>query len=320
MKRIFSIVVPIYQNEANIEDVVPRLLALQDRLPDYRLELVLVDDGSSDRSLEMLSRHLERNPDTVRIVKLTRNFGQTPAIQAGLRYSKGHCVGIVSADLQEPPEAFAEMVAKWEQGSKFVVGARAERDENWWHRTVSGFYWKLIRWCVSRDFPNLGYDFCLLDRQVVDDINRINEKNSSIFVLIYWLGYRPSLVPVKRRLREKGRSQWVLWKRVRLTVDSLIGFTYLPARFITFLGFFAALVCLLYLGLILVHWFSYRAAPPGWMTLVVLLSWLGAMILFSIGIVSEYLLRILDEARQRPLYVVDRFMKKPGEVPDKLEV
>ena len=141
---------------------------------------------------------------------------------------------------------------------------------------------------------------------MVDDINRINEKNSSIFVLIYWLGYRPVRLPVMRRLREKGASQWRWLKKVSFTLDTLIGFTYLPARLITVMSFGLAAVCLMYLAFSLANWFWRRAAPPGWMTEVALLMLLGAMILFALGIVSEYLLRILDEARKRPPYVVER--------------
>ena len=229
-----------------------------------------------------------------------------PAIQAGLRYATGGCVGIISADLQEPWELFLDMVKEWERGAKFVMGERQTRQEGRLHQLVSGAYWSLVRRFAFPDFPSMGYDFCLLDRQVVEDLNRINEKNSSTFVLIYWLGYRPVRLPITRTLREKGVSQWRLWNKISFTMDTLIGFTYLPARLITGLGFIAAASCLLYLAVVLVMWYVFRTAPLGWMTVVGLLTLLGAMILFSLGIVSEYLLRILDEARKRPLYVVER--------------
>jgi dolichol-phosphate mannosyltransferase len=264
-----------------------------------------VDDGSRDRSFAILKEFAERHPDLIRVIRLSRNFGQTPAIQAGLRYARGDCVGIISADLQEPHEAFVEMIGEWKRGAKFVIGERAGREENKTHQSVSGIYWSLIRRLAFPDFPRLGYDFCLLDRQVVEDINRINEKNSSIFVLIYWLGYRPVRVPVVRKVREAGTSQWRLWTKIRFTLDTLIGFTYLPARVITVLGFATGSLCILYLAFLLVNWFLYHAAPPGWMTVVGLLALLGAMLLFSLGIVSEYLLRILDEARKRPPFVVE---------------
>ena len=313
MPRTLSIVVPVYQNEANLHDTVPKLLGLRGLLPDYALELVFVEDGSRDASFRILGEYAAQYPDIVRVVKLTRNFGQTPAIQAGLRHARGDCVGVISADLQEPWELFADMVKEWERGAKFVMGERQARAEGRGHQFVSGIYWRLIRRFVFADFPSMGYDFCLLDRQVVDDVNRINEKNSSIFVLIYWLGYRPVRLPIMRRLRGKGSSQWRLPKKLSFTLDTLIGFTYLPARFITVLSFGLTGLCFTYLAFALGSWFWLRAAPPGWMTEVGLVTLLGAMILFALGIISEYLLRILDEARKRPPYVVERVLGEPGE-------
>ena len=306
MAKTFSIVVPVFQNEANLPDTVPKLLALGQALPAYQLELVFVDDGSRDRSFEILTDFARRYPSAIKVIKLARNFGQTPAIQAGLRHAIGDCIGIISADLQEPHELFVEMIKQWEGGAKFVMGERQAREEDTSHQMLSGIYWNLIRRFAFPDFPTMGYDFCLLDRQVVADINRINEKNSSIFVLIYWLGYRPVRLPIVRTLRSKGTSQWRLGSKIRFTADTLLGFTYLPARAITLMGLTAATGCLLYLVASLVVWFIQRAAPPGWMTVVGLLTLLGAMILFALGIVSEYLLRILDEARKRPPYVVER--------------
>ena len=296
----------MYQNEANLPETVPALLGLRALLPGYGLELVFVDDGSRDRSFAVLSDFAARYPETVRVVKLARNFGQTPAIQAGLRHARGDCVGVISADMQEPCELFCDMVRMWEEGAKFVMGERQARAETAAQQKVSGIYWNLIRRFAFPDFPAMGYDFCLLDRQVVEDINRINEKNSSIFVLIYWLGYRPARIPVVRRLREQGHSQWRLLSKVSFTIDTLIGFTYLPARIITFLGFATALLCLVYFSYLFLNWLILHATPPGWMTVAGLLTLGGAMVLFSLGIVSEYLLRILDEARKRPPYVVDR--------------
>jgi len=303
--KLVSIVVPVYQNEASLPSTVSSLLGLRERIGNYRLELVFVDDGSIDRSFEILRELAQRNSGSIAVVKLSRNFGQTPAIQAGLKYAHGDCVGIISADLQEPYEVFVEMLRAWESGAKFVIGEREEREEGAAHRRTSGIYWALIRRLAFGDFPRMGYDFCLLDRQVVEDINRINEKNSSIFVLLYWLGYKPARIPITRKLRKHGRSQWRLWSKVAFTVDTLIGFTYLPARVISFMGIATGSLCIVYLAYLLTIWFLYQAAPPGWMTVTGILTLLAALLLFSLGIVSEYLLRILDEARKRPPYVVD---------------
>lgn len=313
MTSTFSIVVPVLQNERDLEETLPRLLSLRSRLSAYDLELVFVDDGSRDGSFGVLSDCARQHPETVKVVKLTRNFGQTAATQAGLQHASGACVGIISADLQEPCELFVEMVGEWERGAKFVIGERRSREEGLWHRALSSVYWLVARRLAFSDFPRLGYDFCLLDRQVVDAVNRINEKNSSIFLLIYWLGWKPVRLPVDRRLRKLGQSQWSFWKKVSITADTLIGFTYLPSRFITAMGFLAAAFCLLYLVAALAMRYHYGVSPPGWMTVVGLLTLLGSMILFSLGIVSEYLFRILDEARKRPPYVVEQVIDRPRE-------
>lgn len=309
----FSIVVPVYQNEENLPETVHKLLKVFQQVPSYEAELIFVDDGSTDRSLQILTDYTKRYPETIKVVKLTRNFGQNPAIQAGLRHATGACVGIISADLQEPCELFLDMIKAWECGARLVIGERQSREENRLHQLTSGVYWYLIRRFAFADYPPMGFDFCLLDRQVVEDINRINEKNSPILVLIYWLGYRPVRLSITRKQRDKGSSQWRLWNKIGFTMDTLIGFTYLPARLITVTGLGVATLSLLYLFFMVIQWYRMQTAPPGWMTVVGLLTLLGAAILFSIGIVSEYLLRILDEARKRPPYVVESVIGKTDE-------
>ncbi len=306
MRKVFSIVVPVYQSEENLNDTVPKLLALQERLHDLTLELVFVDDGSTDNSYDILEKFCELHPHTIKIVKLARNFGQTPATQAGLQHASGNCVGIISADLQEPHELFVDMIREWKKGAKFVIGERRERKEGWWSRKVSAIYWNLVRRFAFGDYPVLGYDFCLLDRQVVDNINRMDEKNSSIFVLIYWLGYKAVRLPITRELRREGRSQWKFSKKIQFTIDTLIGFTYLPSRLITLMSLSASFLAILFLFYHLYSWYMANTPPPGWITVVGLLLLLGSFILFALGIISEYLLRILDEIRKRPPFVVEK--------------
>lgn len=306
----FSIVVPVYQNEKNLDTTVPALLELRELMPDIDLELVFVDDGSEDESLAMLEQHAKAHPDVISVIQLSRNFGQTPAIQAGMQFATGDCVGIISADLQEPCEAFTDMLEAWRNGAKYVIAERSGRDEGRRHRMVASMYWWLIRRFVFHGYPAIGYDCCLIDRQLVDVVNSINEKNTSIFVLFYWLGYRPERVFIRRRIRTRGSSQWRFWKKVGFTLDTMIAFSYFPARMITVLGFLTAGLSGAYFVYAFLRWYIERSAPPGWATVVGLITLLSAAILISLGIISEYLLRILDESRKRPPFIVEQVVQQ----------
>lgn len=309
MKMVASIVVPVYQNEQNLDKTIPCLLGLQQQLKKYELEVILVDDGSTDASLEIIARFARENPAVVKGVKLTRNFGQQAAIAAGVEAARGNCVVIISADLQEPFQLIPEMITHWEKGSKFVIGERVFRSEGLLHRNFSSIYWWLIRRFAFSDFPRMGFDFCLIDRDVAAFVNQSAEKNTSIFTLLFWLGFTPTMVPVERKNRALGRSQWTLRKKIRITLDTLIAFTHLPARFITLASFASMLAAVCYGAVILFNWMSNAQAPEGWMTIVGLILIFGSMILFALGIISEYLLRILDESRKRPLFVKEQIIE-----------
>ena len=316
MAKRFTIVVPVYQNEVNIDETVAKLLALQERI-EPRLDLVFVDDGSTDGSRRKLLEQQRRIPERITVVLLTRNFGQTPAIQAGLQQAGGDCVGIISCDLQEPYEKFVDMLEAWDGGARFVVGERTQRRESGAHQAVSGLYWALVRRYALRDFPQLGYDFCLLDRTVVRQVNDLGESSTSIFPLLWWLGFSASRVPIVREVRTSGKSQWTWWMKLRLTADTVIAFTHLPARLVSALGVLGSLAFLtltVYMG---VNWYVKQSAPQGWMTVVAMLGLISSMALFAIGLVIEYLVRILDEVRGRPNFVVEDVLAlEPSHSPD----
>ncbi len=308
-RNLFSIVIPVYENEENIEDTIRTLMQLAQQLPHYDLELVFVNDGSKDNSYALLKKYQQQYPQNIVLVNLTRNFGQTPAIRQGLRQASGNCVGIISADLQDPPELFLEMIRHWEHGHKLVIAERTGREEGKSHSFISGLYWYIVRKYAVAGFPPGGFDFCLMDRQICDTINQIGEKNTSIFPLIFWLGYDHVIIPYTRKLRAKGKSQWTLAKKVMLTVNTFINFTYLPVRFMTVAGLTTSLLAFVYSVFILLRRLIYGVQVEGWTTIVMLNSILGGMILFSLGIIGEYLWRLLDEARQRPESIVDEVVR-----------
>lgn len=309
-KKVFSIVVPVYQNEANLDETIPKLLNLQEQLPNYSLELVFVDDGSSDNSYHILTDYQKHHKEKITLVKLTKNFGQIAAIQAGLKISRGDCVGVISADLQDPHELFVDMLEKWEEGVKLVIAERKGREESIRQSFFSNLYWKMVNKYAVKDYPVGGYDFCLIDRQVVDDVICINEKNTHIFVLIFSLGYRYEIIEYTRKERKAGKSQWTLSKKIKLFVDTFVSFSYLPIRGISYTGLGISLLSFCYAIIIGISRFIFGNPIEGWTTIVVLITIFGGLILLTLGIIGEYIWRILDETRKRPSFIIEKVIDK----------
>ena len=307
--KLFSIVVPVYQNEANLDDTIPKLLSLKAKLPNYDLELIFVDDGSTDNSYKLLVKYYEANKESIKIVKMTKNFGQTAAIQAGLKVASGDCAGIISTDLQDPPELFLEMINKWERGTSLVIAEREKREENIIQIFISNLYWKMVQNYAVNKFPSGGFDFCLLDKKIISDVNKINEKNCTIFILIFSLGYPYEIIYYTRKKRIHGKSQWTFSKKIKLFIDTFVSFSYLPIRGISYLGVGISILSFFYGLYIGLNKLIYGSAYEGWTTIVVLISSLGGLILLTLGIIGEYLWRILDEVKKRPNYVIEEILE-----------
>lgn len=305
MPRTFSIVIPVYYNEPNLPETIPQLLGLAEQIPQCRLELVFVDDGSGDRSLEILRTFQGRYPDTIKVVKLTRNFGSMAAIQAGFTVASGDCVGMISADLQDPPELFLEMLDHWEKGAKAVFAVRQDREEPFSQKLFSNTYYSLVRKYAIPGYPDGGFDFFLVDRQVVNEVNRIQEKNTNLMTLIYWLGFRPILLPYVRRARARGKSRWTLAKKFKLFVDTFVAFTFFPLRVLSVVGFLAALTSFGYGTFILIYWLLFGIDVKGWVPTMLIITFTTGLQMTMLGVLGEYLWRTLDEVRRRPPFVID---------------
>ncbi|MDB4915512.1 MAG: glycosyl transferase family 2 [Gemmatimonadetes bacterium] len=300
-----SIVVPVYFNELNLPDTVPRLLALRASLNEVELELVFVDDGSGDRSLEVLREFHRVNPAIIKVVKLTRNFGSLSAVQAGLNVATGDCVGVIAADLQDPPELFIEMIDHWQRGVKVVLAVRESREDPLSSKIFSAIYYSLVRRYALPGFPKGGFDFFLVDRQVIDAVNKINEKNTNLMSLIFWLGYRPMLIGYARVKRTKGKSRWTTAKKVKLFIDSFVGFSYAPIRGLSMLGLLIAASAFAYAGVVFYEWSVSGIPVKGYAPTVILIALTSGIQMTMLGLVGEYLWRTLDEVRNRPGFVVD---------------
>jgi polyisoprenyl-phosphate glycosyltransferase len=304
--NIFSIIIPVYFNEPNLPDTIPQLLALENKLQNYKVELIFVDDGSKDRSLEILLTYQKQFPQKMKVVKLTRNFGSIAASQAGFTVATGDCVGIIAADLQDPPELFIDMIGHWEKGIKAVFAVRSDREESFMQKLFSNSYYALMRRFALPNYPKSGFDFLLVDRQIVNEINRISEKNTNLMSLIFWLGHEYVMLPYIRRKRTKGESRWTLSKKIKLFIDSFVAFSYVPIRFLSVLGLFVAACAFLYGAIIFYSWAVSKIPVEGWTSIMILLTFTAGIQMTMLGVLGEYLWRTLEETRKRPVYVIDQ--------------
>jgi dolichol-phosphate mannosyltransferase len=305
--KTVSIVVPVYYNELNLPHLFPRLLGLADANPQYDFEYVFVDDGSGDNSFEILAELAKRDP-RVRVVKLSRNFGSSAAVMAGLHYVSGDCVALIAADLQDPPELITTMLQRWEAGKKVVLAAREDREDPLVNRLLSSVFYWLFRRLAIREMPAKGCDFVLIAREVADLLLQIGEKNLYLIGLVLWLGFDRDVVYYKRQKRELGKSKWTLGKRVKHFIDALVAFTYLPMRAVSMLGIGLALVGFVQAVLVVLNRILFGVPVRGWASLMTVVLVVSGVQLLTLGIFGEYLWRNFEETRNRPSFVVDQLI------------
>lgn len=300
----YSIVVPIYNEEANIPELYRRLRSVIDRL-DGAAELVLVDDGSRDRSLLLLRQLHEQDP-RVCYLSFARNFGHQVAVTAGLNFARGQAVVVIDADLQDPPELIPELIQQWQQGYQVVYAQRIQRQqEHWLKRFLAHCFYRVLHRLADVEIPLDTGDFCLMDRRVVDLLNTMPERNRYIRGLRAWVGFRQTAVLFDRAPRYAGTVKYTFSKSLALAINSLVGFSKVPLRLSTYLGLGAAAISLL-MGLLVVYWRLFAPNSPlaGYTIITVVVFFLGAVQLISIGILGEYIGRIYEEIKGRPLYTL----------------
>ncbi len=315
MKKLFSIVIPIYKNELNLPITIPEIInAIPTLFADYRVELILVNDGSPDNSYSVMQKYQKEYPDIIRISSFTRNFGQSAAIYHGLSMAKGDVMGVISADLQDPFELFADMLKKWEEGSQLVCAVREDRNEHGLGVCFSKITHKMIRRFIDRHYPEGGFDFYLMDASVRDSLLQIKEKNGQPQVSLLWLGVPTSFIGYVRNKREVGKSGWTFARKFKLFIDIFTTYSYLPLRIMSAIGCICAIGAFLYgLYLFIAALVITERDVPGWSALAVMITFFSGMILLSLGIIGEYLWRIFDEVKRTPMYLVSRERKSAGD-------
>lgn len=312
---LLSVVIPVFYNAANIPVTWPALVEALEALPSgVDWEAVFVDDGSPDGSYDALLAVHAAAPDRVRVIKLTRNFGQVPAILAGLRAAQGDACAVMSADLQDPPALIVSMVKRWrETGARIVLATRNARDDGALAAWASRVFYRCMRRYAVPNMPEGGFDFFLLDRQVVDLMNQMEERNTFLQGQVLWTGFVPAVIPYARRRREIGQSRWTLAKKVKYFADGFVTYTTAPIRLITAVGLVVSLLSFAYAALIVVLKLVWSIPIEGWAPTMVSILGLAGVQLVMLGIIGEYLWRSYHETRRRPNFVVETVVEPRGD-------
>jgi dolichol-phosphate mannosyltransferase len=301
---IYSLVIPIYNEEENINEMYRRLHHVMEQL-DGDVELILIDDGSRDRSLKMM-RELHHRDNRVHYLSLARNFGHQIAVTAGLNFVQGKCIIVMDADLQDPPELILKMIEKWHQEYQVVYAQRISRQqESRLKRLTAYLFYRILRRLAKVDIPVDTGDFCLMDRQVVDILNSMPERNRYIRGLRAWVGFRQTSVLFERNPRFAGDVKYTFGKSLSLAIDGIISFSTVPLRLATYLGIISAAIAMIMIILVL-YWriFAPVSHLIGYTLITISMFFLGSVQLICIGILGEYIGRIYEEVKGRPLYTL----------------
>lgn len=298
-----SVVVPLYNEELNIDYLFKRLLSELSRL-DMSYEIVCVNDGSKDNTVGCLIEHHHQNP-RIKVVNLSRNYGKEIALSAGLDYANGNAVIPIDADLQDPPELIAELVEKWREGYDVVYATRRSRQgESWVKRFTANVFYRTIDSLSQVPIPRNTGDFRLLDRRVVDALKRMPERNRFMKGLFAWVGFKQTSVIYDRPSRYKGETKWNYWKLWNFAIDGITSFSFLPLKVWSYVGLLVAIPSFFYASFLVIRTLIYGIDFPGYASIMVAVLFLGGVQLVSLGVLGEYLGRVYEEVKGRPLYLV----------------
>ena len=305
-RRCLSVVVPVHGNRDSVAETLSQVLAVQARsFAHLDLEVVFVDDGSPDDSWDILQGLRAAHPHEVRLVKLSRNFGQVSAILAGFDVVKGDAVVTISADLQDPVELIEQMVSHWQAGAEIVVAQRARRDDDLASVLFSRVAYGVARFANPR-IPRGGFDYLLLSRRAKDHIREFRGRHRFFQGDVLWLGLPTVFIPYERRARTHGRSGWTLSKKLTYFIDLILDSSYLPIRLMSALGLVIATLGLLYALVVIAAWLFNSTPFEGFAAIMVVLLVIGGTLMVMLGTVGEYLWRIYDDVKARPLYIIER--------------
>jgi polyisoprenyl-phosphate glycosyltransferase len=304
-----SVIIPCYYNEANIPVTTAELIANEKQFDsDMEFEYIMVDDGSKDLTLSALTTFKNRYPHKVTVIKLSGNFGSYNAILAGMKYATGDCTVVITADLQDPPSLMVKMVDYWKKGIKLVVANREQRNEPFLTKLFAGLYQKMMRKYALPNLPEGGFDFCLFDKQLREQVLALDEKNTNSLYLLIWLNYDYVSIPYTRQERTIGKSRWTLKKKMKLFIDSFVSFSYTPLRLITGAGLVLGFISFVYALYVVFAKLNGQVDVEGWTAMMVVFLLVSSFQMIAIGIIGEYLWRNLEASRKRPPYVIEKVL------------
>ncbi len=307
----YSIIVPVFNEAESLPELHRRLTQVMEKLGEP-WELLLVNDGSTDASPEVM-RSLAGQDSRVRVLRFARNFGHQIAVTAGMDASRGRAVVVIDADLQDPPEVIPDLVAKWQEGFELVYAVRRGREgESWFKKTSASLFYRLIFRITDVRIPLDTGDFRLLDRKVVDVLDRMREKHRFLRGMGAWVGFRQVGVPYDRQARFAGETKYPFRKMLRLALNAITGFSYLPLQMATYFGFISAGLAALAIPVVIILRIAGVHAFEGQATTLLAVLFLGGVQLIGLGILGEYVGRIYDEVKGRPLYILDEPAETAG--------
>ena len=306
MKKI-SVIVPMYYEEKVAEECYNRLTNVLKNIKDYEYEIIVINDGSKDKTLEILEK-IAQNDENLKVISFTRNFGHQAAVTAGLKYVTGDAIVIIDADMQDPPELIPEMLKLWEDGNEIIYGKRKTREgETAFKLLTAKMFYNTLNALSDVEIPKDTGDFRLVDRKVVDTINLLPEHNKFLRGLFSWVGYKQTPFEYERKERFAGKTKYSLKKMLKLASDGIISFSNKPLKIVGGLGIISIIIsiCILIYAL-LSYIFKLNNLSSGWTSLMVAITFFAGVQLLSMWIMSEYIGRIYDETKQRPQYIIDK--------------
>lgn len=306
-KRKVTIVIPMYYEESVANECYKRVKENLEKLEDYNHEIIFINDGSKDRTLEILEE-IAKKDNNVKVISFSRNFGHQAAVTCGLQYVTGDAIVIIDADLQDPPELIPEMLKLWEDGNEVIYGKRKSRKgESAFKLFSAKMFYKMLNSLSDVEIPIDTGDFRLVDRKVVDTINQLPEHNKFLRGLFSWVGYKQIPFEYERQERFAGKTKYPLKKMVKLATDGIIGFSTKPLKLVGILGMISILVSIILLIYALVSYFNKSInISAGWTSMICAITFFGGIQLIATWIISEYVGRIYDECKHRPQYIIDK--------------